>query len=158
MIVRSLVLVMLMLAFAACERSSPSSTQAKTVHQASAFEINPKFPGGGSIMLAAKKVFPESREIALLDFWMSEDATHEFAVFFVGREIKGSFESMYWRYLAFAKKKTDHDWSEARVFDLRENHPWAMSEPSLAWLEHNAVEQKEPNQAAQPTRGAAPHG
>ena len=119
-----------------------------------AFAVNPKFAGGESVILTARKVFPESGQISLSDFWTSADSTHEFVVFFAGREIKGGFESMYWRYLVFAKKKTDRDWSSARVFDLLDDHPKPLGR-TLEWLEKNAKELKAPNQSLEPT---APSG
>jgi hypothetical protein len=105
-------------------------------------------------MSVAREVFPESSHIALTDFWTSADDTHEFVVFFAGREINGGFESMYWRYLAFVKKKDDRDWSNARVFDLPDNHAKPFG-GTLKWLEQNSKERKRPNsEPLEPTPGA----
>lgn len=81
------------------------------------FFVNPAFPGGSSILEAARRAFPESAHIVLYDFWLGSDAQCEYAMFFVGREIQGGFESTYFRDLIFAKRKEDPDWSRARVFD-----------------------------------------
>ena len=106
-------------------------------------------------MAAARRVFPDARHIYLTDFWLSADPTHEFAVLFAGREIMGSFESTYWRYLAFAKKKTARDWSDARVFDLPDNHPSAWS-GTLQSLEQAATELKSADPGAQHNAGDRP--
>jgi hypothetical protein len=108
-------------------------------------------------MQAARKIFPESAQISLLDFWMSADLTHEFVVFFTGWETDVGFESMHWRFLVFVKKKTDRDWGNARVFDLPDNHPEPFTR-SLAWLEAHAKELNAPRQVPKPTSGLVPGG
>src|SRR5687768_14431289 len=97
---------------------SKKVTRSETVvrNEDPAFSVNPKFAGSASVIVAARRIFPESSHISLQDFWTSADGAYEFVVFFAGREIKGGFESTYWRYLTFMKKKSDPDWSEARVF------------------------------------------
>jgi len=122
----------------------------KTPPQEPTLFTSSEFPGSESVMAAARRIFPESGEIDMRNFFMSVDDTHEFVVVFTGREIKGGFERMYWRYLTFVKKKSDRDWSTARVFDVPDNHFGPFRE-SMAWLEKNAKELQAPNQMPEPT-------
>ncbi|MBI2516619.1 MAG: hypothetical protein HYV95_06855 [Opitutae bacterium] len=148
------ILIVALAALPACSKKE-APTEAVVRNEDPPFFVNPKFTGGPSVMTAARKIFPESSQIDLRDFWTSADGTHEFVVFFVGREIKGGFEGMYWRYLAFAKKKSDRDWASARIFDLPDNR-FGPLDRSLAWLEQNAKELKAPIQMSEPTSGLAP--
>ena len=129
-----------LLVFTACAKRSPPSESAAR-NESAAYFVNPRFSGGASILSAARRIFPRSSRIELTDFWTSADDRHDFVVFFTGREIEGGFESMYWRHLVYVKDRAAHDWSEARVFDLRESHPGPFSY-SLGWLEENATEMK----------------
>jgi hypothetical protein len=80
------------------------------------FFVDPAFPHGDAVMTLMRRLFPKTKYISLTRVTLTQDATHDFAEFFVGRGIDHSFESVYYRHFIFAKKKTE-DWSKARVFD-----------------------------------------
>jgi hypothetical protein len=115
------------------------------------FFVNSAFPDGDSLMKAARRVFPDVGKIALGRFWIGADTRYQYAVVFTGLEIKGGFESTYFRYLTFVKQKTAGDWSNARVFDWIEVPMGPFSGP-IEVLEAKGEELgKTPNKAPEPT-------
>ena len=133
----------------ACKKQS--QPEAATIKRDRTAFSSDNFSESASIVSAARKAFPESEQISLMDYWPSSDDTHDFVVFYTSREIKGGFESMYWRYVVFVKKKSEREWLNARVFDLPDNHPGPFSR-SLGWLEQNAKEAKPSNQGPKADR------
>lgn len=131
-----------LLAIAGCKKDAPKSDfsiGSMLPKGAAKFFVNPAFPGADSVMIAARRVFPESGHITLGDFFIGSDAVHDYAVFFAGRESKVGFERTYWRYLIFVKKKTARDWSTARVFDWPDNRTEPFNGP-IALLESKGTE------------------
>lgn len=103
------------------------------------FYVNPAFPGGSSILEAARRAFPDSDFIVLYSFWLGSDAQYEYALFFVEREIKKGWEASYFRDLVFAKRREDVDWSRARVFDCPDVRRAPFNGP-IEFLEKNGEE------------------
>jgi hypothetical protein len=95
----------------------PKSASNEKKSSFSKYSVDPDFTGGDSVMIAARRVFPDCRHIELNDAVLGADAHYEYAMFFAGRDTRGGFEAIYYRYLIFAKLKSEPDWSSARVFD-----------------------------------------
>ena len=159
---RTLPVFCILLACGGCKRGAEvqSDVSADVVTAMGAkpvgFHLNPKFPDGDSIMVAARRLLSEPNYVALSRFWIGSDADYKYVVFFTGWEIKGHFESIYHRYVIFAKKKADRDWSNARGFLWPGDHVGAFHGP-MALLEEKGEELgKKPNKSPQRNAGAEP--
>lgn len=108
------------------------------------YYVNPVFPGGSSILRAAQKAFPGSDSITLYSYWLGSDGSYEFALFYVGREVKTGWESFYFRDIVFVKSAEDPDWSNARVFDCPEVPRAPFNGPIEFLEEHGEEFGKEP--------------
>ncbi len=137
-----------------CKTPEPSfatkdtSTEQKGL---SGFFVDPEFPGGTSILIAARRASPDSRYISLSRAQTGADAYYEHAMFFTGRDTHAGFEAIYYRYFVFAKPKSSPDWSSARVFDWSGDFIDPFMGP-FELLEKNGKDPgKEPNPPSEPT-------
>jgi len=112
------------------------------------FYEDPAFPNGEGLMESARRVMPDAKFISLSHGLPGEDESHQYASFFVGRDISGRFESVYHRYFIFVRPKGATSWRDSRVFDWPDNILEPFSGP-IALLEKRGTELK-PKKSKQP--------
>ncbi len=120
--------------------------------------VRPEFPGCESLFVPLRKRLA-SRHIVLSDPQFGGDAQHDYVWFGASWSLDSGFEGAFHSTLIFAKKKTESDWSEARIWEGTTAYKRPFNGP-IQLLEANRefgvieLPKKRPNKAPEPTRGA----
>jgi hypothetical protein len=150
--IRTLVPFMLCVALGGCG-IAPTAPSARPEYSGpTGFPVDPMLPHGDALMTLMRELFPHSKYISINGGWPGSDADYDYLTCGVSWGIDHGFESVYHRYVIFAKKKKSEDWSQARVFD-QENIPFGEFNGPMKVLEKKGREFKrpKPNKAPEPT-------
>ena len=98
-----------------CRKKAAATNAENISEETQGFFVDPSFPAGDAVMSVLRRHLA-SEYSTLTRPQVTTDGTYDYVRFFAGWGIDHGFESVYWRYLIFAKKR-NQEWSAARVFD-----------------------------------------
>jgi hypothetical protein len=134
----------------------PSSTVLPP--QLKGYFVRPEFPGSESLFIPLKKRLA-SRYINLYTPQFGGDAEHDYLWVSASWSIDSGFEGAFHSTLIFAKKKTESDWANARIWEGTTAHQRPFNGP-IERLEVNREfgviepQKKKPNKSPEPTSGS----